>query len=82
MHTHRGRYCVYPYMKYISDVLKTWNSYENHGPLPVSTNHAIITCTKQKHQNKFGTVKHEKHGSIQSENLKDMKQQDSNEGVT
>ena len=26
------------------------------GPLPVSTNHAVITCTKQKHQNKLGTM--------------------------
>jgi hypothetical protein len=33
-------------MKYISDVLKTWNSYENNGPFPVSKNHAIVTCTK------------------------------------
>jgi len=26
------------------------------GPLPVSTNHAMITRTKQKHRNQLGTL--------------------------
>jgi hypothetical protein len=71
-------------MKYILHVLKTRNSYETMGPLQVSTNHAVIKCTKYKHQNKYGTLLSTKNMAIYvvySENLKDTKQQDSNEGV-
>jgi D-alanyl-lipoteichoic acid acyltransferase DltB (MBOAT superfamily) len=44
-HTQRGRYCL-PIDEIYFTFRKHGTAMETKGPLPVSTNHAVITCTK------------------------------------